>query len=60
MPNPAPVLPLQEVVRVDSLVKVHVPFLLSEISQIETTTNRGLIPLTPLLQLKNFNTFPTL
>lgn len=48
-PNPVLVLPLQEVVGVDSLVKVHVPFPLSELSQIETTTKRGLILLIPLL-----------
>ena len=35
-PDPAPVLPLREVAEVDGLVTVHVPFSLSELSQIES------------------------
>lgn len=34
-PKPAPVLPLREVAGVDGLVKVHVPFSLTELSQID-------------------------
>jgi hypothetical protein len=35
-PDPASVLPLREVAGVDGLVRVHVPFSLSEVSQIES------------------------
>ena len=35
-PDPASVLPLREVAGVDGLVRVHVPFSLSELSQIES------------------------
>ena len=35
IPDPAMVLPLREVAGIDSLVRVHVPFSLSELSQIE-------------------------
>ena len=47
-PDPASVLPLREVAGVDGLVRVHVLFSLSEISQIE----RKLVSYTP-----NFSTF---
>ena len=35
-PDPASALPLREVVGVDCLVRVHVPFMMSELSQIES------------------------
>lgn len=53
-PNPAPILPLWEVARVDGLVKIYFPFLLSELFQIGKKENRkkekqnwSPIPLTP-------------
>lgn len=41
----------------DGLVKLHVPFSLSELSQ--KRKNRGPIPLTPLLSLKDSSVLPS-
>lgn len=57
-PNWAPVLPLLEVAGMDRLVKVHVPFSLSELSLKGKRKTWGLVSLTPLFSLMNPNVSP--